>query len=228
MAAPSCGICLAPAKWSAGPQWLPLSRPPTGHQDAGGGCAALRSPVDALPRAGTAQLLYGPAFPRPLGPSLLPNRCLYQQRHQPHHLQPHVPEVPCGLSDKGAAQGHSLPPHQQQQCSPRDPRQRCRPGVVRSPALRNCAPIPAAEAIYQHSLRATLLLVSPSGPPAVSILSACSLRGPVVIPHPLWLAGPGEGQTSLLPMTLSFRSPGASFMKQDIRVFRSGLHLDSS
>lgn len=70
---------------------------PTDNKDAGGGGRPLRLALGALPYAGGGQLLYRPALPQQLVSALLPNVHLHQQRHQPHHLQPHVSEVSHGI-----------------------------------------------------------------------------------------------------------------------------------
>lgn len=66
----------------------------TDNKDAGCGGRALRLALDALPNTGGGQLLYRPALPQHLVPALLPDVHLHQQCRQPHHLQPHVSEVP--------------------------------------------------------------------------------------------------------------------------------------
>lgn len=63
------------------------------NQDAGCGGCPLCPAVDALPNAGGHQLRHRPPLPRHLVHPFLPDVHLHQQRHQPHHLQPHVSEV---------------------------------------------------------------------------------------------------------------------------------------
>ena len=70
-----------------------------GDQDAGGGGGVVRPALDALPHPGGGQLGDRPPLHRRLGAALLPRVRLLQQRHQPRHLQPHVPEVPPGLPE---------------------------------------------------------------------------------------------------------------------------------
>lgn len=67
----------------------------TDNKDVGCGGRPLRVALDALPNTGGGKLLHRPAVPQHLVPALLPNVHLRQQRHQPHHLQPHVSEVSC-------------------------------------------------------------------------------------------------------------------------------------
>ncbi|XP_064586275.1 thyrotropin-releasing hormone receptor-like isoform X1 [Zonotrichia leucophrys gambelii] len=64
-----------------------------GDQDAGSGGGPLCRAVAAVPHAGGGELLRGPSVPQHLVPPLLPPVHLPEQRHQPHHLQPHVTEV---------------------------------------------------------------------------------------------------------------------------------------
>lgn len=163
------------------------------------------------------------------------NLCLYQQCHQPHHLQPHVPEVPGGLPERGCRGEQPASPPATTMQSKRPPlKMQTRKSEVAGP--QKLCPHPSC----RSHISAQSEGCSAAGQPlwaslclhSLSLLTAGSCSH---LPYPLWLAGPGEGQTSLLPMTLSFRSPGASFMKQDIRVswvrwlkFKSGFHLDSS
>lgn len=221
MAAPSCGLGSATSRGYTGPQGLPLSRFPAGHQDVGGGCAALCCPMDALPHASATQLLCGPACPGPLGPSLLPHLCLYKQCHQPHHLQPHVPQVPRGLQatvqvrGRGAPEARSLPQHHQlQRRGPRDASEDADPQERSHLPSGRCASTPATGAIFQQGLRGVPLLPSPSLPPSLCLhsLHLLTARSRRCLPCPLWLAGPEEGDTSLLLMTFSSGSPVAFFI----------------
>lgn len=65
-----------------------------GNKDAGSGGDPLRLTLDALPDFGGGQLILGQALPGHLVPALLPPLHLPKQRHQPSHLQRHVPEIP--------------------------------------------------------------------------------------------------------------------------------------
>lgn len=69
----------------------------TDNKDVSCSGRPLRPALDALPNTGGGQLLHRPTLPQQLVPALLSDVHLHQQRCQPHHLQPHVPEVPRGV-----------------------------------------------------------------------------------------------------------------------------------
>lgn len=68
-----------------------------GDQDAGFGRDPLRLTLDALSHFSAGQFLPGRGLPGHLGAAFLPPLYLFEQRHQPCHLQCHVPEVPRGF-----------------------------------------------------------------------------------------------------------------------------------
>lgn len=140
--------------------------------------ATLCRPVDALPHTGAPLLLCGPAFPGPLGAPLLPHLCLHQQRHQPHHLQPHVPEVPAAFQ-RLCGGGMEEPERRTAGLSSSsygvDPRRR-RPAGVRSRALRQLGPHSRSRGLVSAPSEGCPPPAQPLSPPSVcSCAGSCPL-----------------------------------------------------